>query len=257
MGAGAVRGFAGAVAFLTRVPAGSGAAERALPAAVPWFPVVGALVGAAVAASFAAATAAFPPLVAGFLAVGVGIAVTGALHEDGLGDTADAFGGGGDRDSTLGILRDPRLGTYGVVAIALGVLIRGASISSLDAWEALAALVGAHALSRAAAVGVLAVVPPAAADGLGAAYGRRVGGVRGAAGMAIGLALGAGALGVIGVGAAVPVAAASLGIAWVSRRRIGGVTGDVLGAVQQVGEVLVLLVAVGAARAGWELAWWR
>jgi len=93
-----VRGLLGAVSFLTRVPTGTGAVQPAEMARfVPWFPLVGALVGAAVGGLYAGASALLPPLVAAAVAVTAGVAVTGAFHEDGLGDTADAFVGGGDR----------------------------------------------------------------------------------------------------------------------------------------------------------------
>ena len=253
-----MRSFAAAMGFLTRVPSGVHATGGVPPAAsVPWFPVVGALVGGAVAGVYAAGTEVFPPLVAGLLGIGAGVLLTGALHEDGLADSADAFGGSHDRDSTLRILRDPRVGTYGAVAIALSVLTRGAGVASLQAWDALAALVAAHALSRAAAVGVLGAIEPAADDGLGATYGRLVGPVRAVAGVGIGVGIGVVALGLAGLGAAALAGISAGWVASISRRRIGGVTGDVLGAIQQLAETLILLFATALAWRGWDLAWWR
>ena len=117
---GALGDLLGAVSFLTRVPTGTGAVQPAEMARfVPWFPLVGALVGAAVGGLYAGASALLPPLAAAAVAVTAGVAVTGAFHEDGLGDTADAFVGGVDREDTLRILEDPRLGTFGVVGHAL------------------------------------------------------------------------------------------------------------------------------------------
>jgi adenosylcobinamide-GDP ribazoletransferase len=234
-----VRGLLGAVSFLTRVPVGGGERRpEELAGFVPWFPVVGAGVGLAVAATYAASRMLLPPLPAATLAVVAGIGLTGAFHEDGLGDTADAFAGGWDRDSTVRILKDPRLGTFGVLAVAASLLLRVGAVAALAPGAALAALPAAHALSRAAAVATMAALPAAAETGLGASY-------------ALALALALLGLPALGAAAAAAVAAALLGRLAV--RRIGGVTGDVLGAVEQLAEMLTLLAAVAAAGTGrWE-----
>ena len=164
-----MNGFLGAVSFLTRVPTGTGTRRpEELAGFVPWFPAVGAGVGLAVAAVYVGAGQLLPPLPAASLAVVAGICLTGAFHEDGLGDTADAFAGGHDRDSTVRILKDPRLGTFGVLAVAASLLLRAGAVAAMTPAAALAALPAAHALSRAAAVATMTVVPPAAATGLGA-----------------------------------------------------------------------------------------
>jgi adenosylcobinamide-GDP ribazoletransferase len=246
-----VKGLLGAVSFLTRVPVGGGVrGQRELAASVPWFPVVGAGVGLAVGAVHAGGRELLPPLPAATLAVVAGICLTGAFHEDGLGDTADAFAGGWDRDSTVRILKDPRLGTFGVLAVAASLLLRVGLVAALAPGVALAALPAAHALSRAAAVGVMTTFPAAGETGLGASYVLALSRRRALAGVAGGLAV---ALALLGVTAAWAAAAAALAAALLARlatRRVGGVTGDVLGAVQQLGEVLVLLAAVAAVTAG-------
>jgi adenosylcobinamide-GDP ribazoletransferase len=245
---GALGGLLGAVSFLTRVPTGTGAVQPAeLARFVPWFPLVGALVGVAVGLLYAGASALLPPLVAAAVAVTAGVAITGAFHEDGLGDTADAFMGAHDREDTLRILKDPRLGTFGVVAVAASLLLRVAAVAALTPASALAALPAAHALSRAAAVGLMAAVPPAAEAGLGAAYARALGGRQALLGVAAGLVLAVALLGVWALPAAALAGAAALWLGHLARRRIGGVGGDVLGAVQQAGEILTLLVATAAA----------
>jgi adenosylcobinamide-GDP ribazoletransferase len=249
-----VNGFRGAVSFLTRVPAGVGVGEPAeLARCVPWFPVVGAGVGLAVAAVYAAASAPLPPLPAATVAVVAGIGLTGAFHEDGLGDTADAFGGGRDREGTVRILRDPRLGSFGVLAVAASLLLRVGAVAALAPAAALAALPAAHALSRAAAVAAMTVFPPAAddgpagrADGLGATYMQTLSRRRALLGAAAGLAAAVALLGAWAVPAAVAAAVAAWLLGNLARRRIGGLSGDVLGAVQQLGEIAVLLVAAAA-----------
>jgi adenosylcobinamide-GDP ribazoletransferase len=242
-----VKGLLGAVSLLTRVPVGTGAAAPGTVAGfVPWFPVVGAGVGLLVAAVYGGALVLLPPLPAAAVAVLAGVALTGAFHEDGLGDTADAFAGGWDREEVLRILKDPRLGTFGVVAVTASLLLRVAAVAALAPSAALAALPAAHALSRAAAVAVMAGFPPAAGTGLGASYARALSGRQALAGVAAGAGVGGLLLG----GWALPAGAlAGLGgwlLGRLAVRRIGGVNGDLLGAVQQQAEVLVLLVAVAA-----------
>ena len=244
---GALDGLLGAVAFLTRVPAGARAARpQQLARLVPWFPLVGALVGLAVAGLYAAVHALLPPLAAAAVAVTAGIALTGAFHEDGLGDTADAFAGAGDREATLRVLDDPRLGTFGVVAVAASLLLRVVALAALAPAWALAALPAAHALSRGGAVAVMTAFPPAAGTGLAAASARALGRRQALLGVAAGVALALLLLGLWALPAAALAGAAALWLGRLSRRRIGGVSGDVLGAVQQVGEVLTLLVAAAA-----------
>jgi len=246
-----VKGLLGAVSFLTRVPVGGGIRKpRELAGSVPWFPVVGAGVGLAEAGVYAGARVLLPPLLAAALAVTAGIGLTGAFHEDGLGDTADAFAGGTDRHSTVRILKDPRLGTFGVLAVAASLLLRVAAVAALPPAAAVAALPAAGALSRAVAVATMTVLPAAADTGLGASYVRALSRPLALAGAAAGLVV---AVALLGVAALWAAAAAGLAAALLGRlavRRIGGVTGDVLGAVQQLGEVLVLLAAVAAVSAG-------
>jgi adenosylcobinamide-GDP ribazoletransferase len=253
-----VKGFLGAVTFLTRVPAGGGVrGPEELAGAVPWFPLVGAGVGLVVAAVDAGARRVLPPLPAAALAVLAGVGLTGAFHEDGLGDTADAFAGHHDRDDTVRILKDPRLGTFGVLAVAASLLLRVSAVAALAPGAALAALPAAHALSRAAAVGAMTAFPAAAETGLGASYVLALSRRRALVGTAAGPAL---ALALLGLTALWAAAAAALATALLGRlavRRLGGVTGDVLGAVQQLGELLVLLAAAAAVTTGsWQSPVW-
>jgi adenosylcobinamide-GDP ribazoletransferase len=220
---------------------------------VPWFPVVGVGVGLVVGGVYAGGSELLPPLPAAGVAVVAGICLTGAFHEDGLGDTADAFAGGWDRDSTVRILEDPRLGTFGALAVAASLLLRVVAVAALAPGAALAALPAAHALSRAAAVGAMTTFPAAADTGLGASYALALSRRRALMGVAAGLAVALALLGVNAIWAAAATALAAFLLGRLAVRRIGGVTGDVLGAVEQLGEILVLLAAVAAAEAGrWE-----
>jgi len=240
-------GFFGAVQFLTRVPIRTRAGvphERALP----WFPVVGALIGLFVG-SVAVGLAEWIPLgVAAGVAVAAGLLITGAFHEDGLADIADAFGGGWTREQRFEILKDSRHGTYGVAALCTSIVVRVVAAGSIVAQPALfAGFVAAHTLGRTAAVCTLLVGRPATESGLGASAAS--GSTR--VSLVISSSLATGALAALTgwwlaplVGVSVAGAAAAL---WLSNRKIGGLTGDTLGAIEQVVECLVLVTVSGLA----------
>jgi adenosylcobinamide-GDP ribazoletransferase len=223
---------------------------------VPYFPVVGALVGLSGALVYAAASVVWTPIVAAAIAVAVEVVITGGFHEDGLGDWADALGAS-DPAHARRILKDPRLGSFGVLAIMLGVILRVGALASLQTWSAVAALPAAHALARAAATSILGSAP-IAGDGLGATYARALSSRTLVAG-----ATGALLIAVVAIGpwAAVAAGACAVIALWLRRaasRRLGGVTGDVLGAIQQCALVAVLLLASAVETQGWApLAWWR
>jgi adenosylcobinamide-GDP ribazoletransferase len=247
-------GLLGALQFLTRAPI-------RLPEpvsharVVPWFPIAGVLVGLAVGAVAAAAALVLDPLVAAALSVIAGLLITGAFHEDGLADVADAFGGGWNTEQRLDILKDSRHGTYAVAAMISSILLRVVALASLtNPSTMLAGAVAAHTLARGAAVGAIVFFPPAVDSGLGAGAARELRPLPTLAGIAAGATVAAAAIGWW----AGPAAAAALGamvvVGLLAMRKIGGIAGDVLGAVEQVAECSVLVsVAVLAAR--WDL-WW-
>lgn len=251
-------GLSTAVSFLTRVRLGRGdGASPDIGESVPWFPVVGALVGLVVAAVYAAGQVILPSLPAATLAIATGIALTGAFHEDGLGDTADAFGGGSGREDVLRILKDPGLGTFGVLAVVLSVLLRLGALAALDGWTAVAVIPTAHALSRAAAVALLTILPPVTEGGLGASYAAAVSRPRAATAAGIAVAIGAATTGAWVAPAAVLAGLGAWMVARVSMRKLGGVTGDVLGAAQQASEILIVILAAAFVTNGWPSpAWW-
>ncbi len=213
---------------------------------MPWFPIVGAAIGAAVGGVAAALMEIVPASVAAAVAVVVGIVLTGAFHEDGLADTTDALGGWSP-EQRREILKDSRHGSYGVVAMVSTVLIRVMCIASLGPAVAVAGSVAAHTLGRGAAVGVMGLAQPVPTAGLGADYARSLSGRRTLLGVTAALLLATLAVGwwVLPLGAAAAVGA--LVVAVIARRAFGGVSGDILGAVEQVGECLVLIVVSGLA----------
>jgi adenosylcobinamide-GDP ribazoletransferase len=237
------RGLVVAASFLTRVP-GLHRRDPDVAAATPWFPVVGALVGGVVGAVGWGVARTTSPLLGGVVAVVAGLLVTGAFHEDGLGDVADAFVGGWTPEDRLRILGDSRHGTYGVAAICGSILVRAVALGSLAPGDVLRAAVLAHALGRAGALVAMLVGRPAAATGLGADYIRRLPRPR----VLVALAVVGGATVALDPlrGALMVASVVGVGVAmsaW-ARRKVGGVTGDALGATEQLGEIAVLLVAV-------------
>jgi adenosylcobinamide-GDP ribazoletransferase len=166
------------------------------------------------------------------------------LHEDGLADTADGFGGGRDRAAKLAIMRDSRVGAYGVVALIFSIGLRVAALDAIgDPIHAGLALLGAHAASRGFLGLAMWRLPPAREDGLGATAGRPGRGVA-LTGVLLGAAIAVCCLGPSrGIVALVLAEIATVAMAVLARRQIGGYTGDTLGAFQQIGEIVMLLVA--------------
>jgi adenosylcobinamide-GDP ribazoletransferase len=238
--------FAIATALLTRLPVGAAVPADGAVAAAGWaFPLVGAGIGALCAVAFLVAQlGGCGNAVAALLSVAGGLALTGALHEDGLADTVDGFGGGTGRDDKLAIMRDSRLGSFGGIALILSIGLRGAALATIgEPIHAALALVAAHAVSRGALPALMRVLAPARPDGLGAAAGRpsrTVAILAAALGAGISLAvLGprTGTLALVLSGGALALAAI------LAQRQIGGYTGDVLGFFQQIGEIVMLLAA--------------
>jgi adenosylcobinamide-GDP ribazoletransferase len=234
--------------FLTRLPMGSAAStdDADLTRASWAFPLAGVAVGLIGAAVYGIAhQLGLPAWVAAALAVAATLAVTGCLHEDGLADTADGFGGGDTRERKLEIMRDSRIGTYGVCALTLSILLRVAALASF-AKPALAvwALIAAHAGARAALPLFMALVPPARRDGLAFAAGRPSSD-RVITTSVLGIVILAVALGPAhGIAALVFLLVIVALMAWLSVVQIEGQTGDVLGAVEQASEIVILLVAL-------------
>ena len=235
-----------ALAFLTRLPLAEDPdnwEEGQLGAAAWAFPIAGVMVGVAGGVVYVLALAAgLPELAGAVLALAVQILLTGALHEDALADVADGFGGGDSQEAKLEIMRDSRVGAYGVIAIVLSIALRAVAVAAMvKLGDAFAALIACAVLSRAAMGVVMMVLPPAREDGLAAWSGSPSPGVA-LAGVAIAVLVALGSLGPVGgVVAVLAAGAAAALMGLLALRQIGGKTGDVLGAAQQVSEIAALL----------------
>ncbi|HEX6338348.1 MAG TPA: adenosylcobinamide-GDP ribazoletransferase [Jiangellaceae bacterium] len=242
-----------AVGLLTRLPVlprSGGESGGGLAGAVGYFPLVGLLIAAAGVGTWAILEPVLGPLVAALASVLATVVVTGAMHEDGLADVADGFWGGSTPQRRLEIMRDSRVGTFGVLAVTGDVLLRAALLASLDLANVVRVLVAGHVIGRAAPLVLVAWLPPARANGLGArmAKPRRSGVVLATVTVvtaAVAVAGGWGAVPIVAAGAAVAA------VGWIAHRRIGGYTGDVLGAGVLMVNLAVAAAVAALARAGW------
>lgn len=240
--------FKAAVGLLTRLPMPhpQGAMPPNFVRAHRMFPVVGALIGAAVGLlCLGLRHLGVPDLAAAALALGAGAILTGALHEDGLADVADGFGGGRDVAAKLEIMRDSRLGTYGALILLVSFVAKLAALAAISNGHVVQSLIAAHALARGVLPWMSMSLPYARKDGLAASAGRPDAAT---AAIAAALALAVALLSlsfVNALGAALAAGLSAAAMARLAQRQIGGQTGDVLGGAEQVAEtaILVLLAA--------------
>ncbi|MGR3617906.1 MAG: adenosylcobinamide-GDP ribazoletransferase [Roseovarius sp.] len=234
-----------ALGLLTRLPL-PGEVDLTRGAAASWaWPVAGLAVALAGGIGIWL-TSALPVGLSAAAGLAVMILVTGAMHEDGLADTADGLWGGWDRARRLEIMKDSRIGTYGVIALILSLLARWSLLVALIGAGAFwPALVAAALLSRVPMVFVMAMLDPARPGGLSRAVGQPP---LGAAWGALALALIPALLlcGGAAVWAVIGIALLTLGIAAIAQAKIGGQTGDILGASQQLAEIAALAVLTAA-----------
>ena len=246
--------------FFTRLPLPLSAHGAPDWRRVAWAaPLAGAVVGAIGAAALIVAHGlALPSLISATFAVGALALTTGALHEDGLADVADGFGGGATRERKLEIMRDSRIGAFGAVALVLSLLLRVEAVAAMlrpggNLGFAAAGLILASAAARAGALAPLALLPPARLDGAGAtAGGLRTSDMMGAALSVVIIAFltGLWSLEVVrALFACALTAAAAWGACAMARRQIGGQTGDVAGASAQICEIVALCALLIGGRA--------
>jgi adenosylcobinamide-GDP ribazoletransferase len=234
-----------ALGLLTIVPVRARTEAGGIAAAAPWFPLVGALIGLGAGAVRLGAGDLLGPAVGAVLAAITLVGLTGALHQDGLADLADALGVRGGRERRLEVMRGSTLGAFGVLALVLWALLLVAALAALPRQDAVKTLLIACALGRWAAVLHAAVLPPARREGLGMAF------APGWAALSTATALAAGTLALeplaalAGLLAAAAVTAVTGALA---ARLLGGRTGDTLGATVALSEVAVCVVLLGFAR---------
>ena len=238
-----------AIQFLTRIPVGEidFTSER-MKAAVRYYPFVGALIGLIAAGVFWLAQILFPVAIAVILSVAATLLITGAFHEDGLADTFDGIGGGQTRERSLEIMRDSRIGVYGMAALAIVLALKVAALSSLPIVYVCAVLVAGHGLSRFSSIMVIATSNYVRDEGTG----KPVAGEISELSLSITIFLAVAiiclwwfflplAAAAAGLGA---LAIGHFGIRFLFEKKLGGYTGDTLGAVQQVSEVAFYLGVV-------------
>lgn len=229
--------------FLTRLPLPDG--EKAPSASSVWaFPIVGMVLGASAGLlAWFLAWIGVPRLGVGALTIGYLVLITGALHEDGLADCADGFGGGKDKAGILAIMRDSSIGTYGALALMIVIYLRITGVASFGGWNFVLQLTAVGGMSRALMGGLMFALPNARSDGASAGFGKPS-----AASAGLGLAIGlVGAIAMTGISGALLVgimALPALGLMMLAKAKIGGQTGDVLGATQQSAEAIGLMAAV-------------
>jgi adenosylcobinamide-GDP ribazoletransferase len=229
-----------AIGYFTRlpIPRWVGYSDRQLNDASRYFPLVGILVGLFTGAVFLLGLRVLPQPIAVLLSMLAGILLTGAFHEDGLADTCDGFGGGRDHVQILAIMKDSRVGSYGVLGIAFTLLLKFAALAALPVHAFLAVSTAAHGFSRFMAVSMIYTQRYVREDDSARAKPAAQSLSRGSFACAGLLTLvplvwlGAGAAVAAAVAIVLRIAAANY-----FYRRIGGYTGDCLGAVQQVAEI--------------------
>ncbi|MDQ5942071.1 MAG: adenosylcobinamide-GDP ribazoletransferase [Pseudomonadota bacterium] len=235
--------FFGAVRFFTRlpVPGWVGHSAEALNHSARYFTLVGLIVGLIGALVFALTSFFFPKTLAVLLAMAATILITGAFHEDGWADMVDGFGGGWTRERTLEIMKDSRIGSYGAIALVLLLLAKFMALVELDMLLVAPALIAGHALSRLCATSVMHFLDYARDEGKAKPLATRI---------SLGELAVAGFFGLIALVLLPPLSVitgvllAAAATAYLTRkfhRRLGGYTGDCLGATQQLAEVAFYL----------------
>jgi adenosylcobinamide-GDP ribazoletransferase len=244
---GAISGLFVALSFFWRIPLPAALqpdADRAtrLNDAAVWFPVAGIVIAAAPALLYWVASGLLPSPVAAGIAIGCGVLITGGLHEDGLADCADGLGGSTDRQRALEIMRDSRIGVFGVAVLVFSIMLRWLALASLPPAAGAMALVIAYSSGRGSIATALAFSTYGRSQGAGTVVSRGITQREWAAVMAVSLAIGLLAGGMAGLGAA----GAGLAVAAICllrfEARIGAYTGDTLGAMEQAGEMAAFVV---------------
>lgn len=240
--------LAAAVMFFTRlpVPAGWGGRPEDLQRAAAYFPLVGWLVGGVAALTWWLAARVWPPAIASGVSMVATLLLTGAFHEDGFADVCDGFGGGYTKERILEIMRDSRVGAFGAIGVTVMLGLKWQAVAHLPGAAAPALLVAGHVLSRTASVALMAVLSYVRED---AAKAKPIATQLGGGRLLVALATGGAALALLpaqAVGAILALVAVWAMLAAWFRQRLGGYTGDCLGAAQQVAELVFYLTVLVA-----------
>lgn len=234
-----IANFRGALGFLTIF--GGSAAPTA--STMAWFPIVGSLIGAVLGGIWWASSQYWPPLVAATLVVVANLIITGALHHDGLADSADGLLPHLSREKRLAIMRQPDIGSFGVLALVATFALQVASLGATPVNIALMAAI--TTASRTMMVAVATTVPYVRQSGLASSFLGKKSRLSVLYGLGLALLLAGLSAGVAGLISVAATVVASLGVTWLARHRIGGFSGDTLGAGGVIGETGGLL-AMGA-----------
>ena len=243
-----------AFAFLTRIPINH-KPEISIQRSAVWFPLVGWVIGGVTGFLFYFLSQGIPALPAAAITILFSTLVTGGFHQDGLADTFDGLVGGWNTDDRLRILKDSRHGTYGVLSIALQLIIQVSLLSTLSPRVGALAIITAHTLGRLVPIYFMLAPAVPSHEGMGATYSRAVGARDVLASTLLTVALLFGLIGVHLFIAAVIVAMIGLTFLVYVKKKIGGVLGDVLGASEQIAESFILLYFVVVATHSLWLPW--
>jgi adenosylcobinamide-GDP ribazoletransferase len=242
-----LRHFFVGIMFLTRLPVPTDLrhVEGALARSARYFPIVGVLIGAMTGGVFMLVSWFLPAPIAAGLALAAGLLITGALHEDGFADTCDGLGGGATREHALEIMRDSRIGTYGAAALIMSIGLRWATLAQLSPTQGLSALIICHAISRGMIPPVLVSAGYARTRGLASSVAEGVTGAEAVVAILLTLAVAMIVGPAAGLGAFATAVGASGIMLAILVRKLGGYTGDGLGAIQQMAEIATLMFFAG------------
>lgn len=238
-----MNGLRSAINFLTILPIAPRSSAENLAAARIWFPLVGLLLGAILAGADLLLNGPFPPLLTSALLTAALAAMTRALHLDGFMDTCDALLGGFERERRLKILRDPHVGAFAVVGVISLLLIKFTAIAALPQMNRTAVLILFPCLSRWGMLLVMERFPYVRSEGLGTMFLGEQGRWPLIGGLVIALCAAIMFAGIPGVVLCAAASAIAWAVGWWAARLLGGLTGDVYGAVNEISEVSVLVLA--------------
>jgi adenosylcobinamide-GDP ribazoletransferase len=246
-----------ALAFLTRIPLPGRATYTLddIARSQAWFATVGLVIGGLLVAIDRLAMRALPDLSVDVIVVVALVAITGALHLDGLADSADGLFGGATPERRLDIMRDVHAGTYAIVAVTSVLALKWAGLAALPSNIRVEALLLVPCLSRAAMVLAIAAFPYTREEGIGASFREHAWPAAVVVAFATTVVAGATLMGVGGLYAVVAAAGCALAIGAIAIRLVGGMTGDLYGATVEITEAATLLFIAAFANRGWIDAW--